>query len=167
MSRTILLIAIVLCSFSTANAQTMREQMQYYLDNYTRAELVLKRSKLDSLVVDTTNEQIRAYVSGGFMEQNFTDAVVDTVYKHMRSFVPDSLNSYALTVITDRQSIEQLVPNTIRKGAIDRSRIWQSEYKGQPWVRNASTPLTTTKGLEGNHIALWHSHGTYWKQEKK
>ncbi len=168
MSRTILLlIAIVLCSFSTANAQTMREQMQYYLDNYTRAELVLKRSKLDSLVVDTTNEQIRAYVSGGFMEQNFTDAVVDTVYKHMRSFVPDSLNSYALTVITDRQPIEQLVPNTIRRGAIDRSRIWQSEYKGQPWVRNASTPLTTTKGLEGDHIALWHSHGTYWKQEKK
>ena len=152
---------------STAHAQTMREQLINYLDNYTRTEQLLKRSKLDSLVVDTTTQHIRVYVSGGFMEQYFTDEVVEDVYAHIRSFGPDSLSTYPLTVITDRQPIEQLVPNTIRKGAIDKSRIWQSEYKGQPWVHNANTPLLATKGLEGSHIALWHSHGTYWKQEKK
>ena len=151
----------------TAHAQTMREQLINYLDNYTRTEQLLKRSKLDSLVVDTTTQHIRVYVSGGFMEQYFTDEVVEDVYTHIRSFVPDTLSSYPLTVITDRQPIEQLIPNTIRKGAIDKSRIWQSEYKGQPWVHNANTPLLATKGLEGSHIALWHSHGTYWKQEKK
>lgn len=165
MNKTIL-IAIMLFVISSAKAQTMRERVLNYLDNYTRSETLLKRSKLDSLVVDTAHQDIRVYVSGGFMEQFFTDAVVETVYDSIRSFVPDSLANYPLTVITDRQPIEQLVPNTIRKGAIDRERIWQSEYKGQPWVRNANTPLSATKGLEGNHIALCHSHGTYWKQEK-
>ena len=165
--RHIVLLTVMLLFVSTADAQTMREQLLNYLDNYTRAEQLLKRSKLDSLVVDTTTQHIRVYVSGGFMEQYFTDEVVEDVYANIRSFVPDSLSSYPLTVITDRQPIEQLVPNTIRKGAIDKSRIWQSEYKGQPWVRNVSTPLSAAKGLKGNHIALWHSHGTYWKQEKK
>ena len=165
--RHIVLLTVMLLFVSTADAQTMREQLLNYLDNYTRAEQLLKRSKLDSLVVDTTTQHISVYVSGGFMEQYFTDEVVEDVYANIRSFVPDSLSSYPLTVITDRQPIEQLVPNTIRKGAIDKSRIWQSEYKGQPWVRNVSTPLSAAKGLEGNHIALWHSHGTYWKQEKK
>ncbi len=165
MNKTIL-IAFMLCIISATKAQTMREQVQHYLENYTRTKTLLKRSKLDSLVVDTIRQNIRVYVSGGFMEQIFTDAVVESVYDSIRSFVPDSLSSYPLTVITDRQPIEQLVPNTIRKGAIDRERIWQSEYKGQPWVRNISTPLSASKGLEGNHIALWHSHGTYWKQEK-
>ncbi len=165
--RHIALLTMIWMFVSTANAQTMREQVVSYLENYTRNEQILRRSKLDSLVVDTTTQHIRVYVSGGFMEQYFTDDVVENVYDSIRSFLPDSLSSYPLTVITDRQPIEQLVPNTIRKGAIDRSRIWQSEYKGQPWVRNANTPLSAIKGLEGNHIALWHSHGTYWKQEKK
>ena len=165
--RHIILQSVMWLFVCTAHAQTMREQLINYLDNYTRTEQLLKRSKLDSLVVDTTTQHIRVYVSGGFMEQYFTDEVVEDVYAHIRSFVPDSLSTYPLTVITDRQPIEQLVPNTIRKGAIDKSRIWQSEYKGQPWVHNANTPLLATKGLEGSHIALWHSHGTYWKQEKK
>lgn len=165
--RHIALLTMIWMFVSTTNAQTMREQVVSYLENYTRNEQILRRSKLDSLVVDTTTQHIRVYVSGGFMEQYFTDDVVENVYDSIRSFLPDSLSSYPLTVITDRQPIEQLVPNTIRKGAIDRSRIWQSEYKGQPWVRNANTPLSAIKGLEGNHIALWHSHGTYWKQEKK
>ena len=165
--RHIILQSVMWLFVCTAHAQTMREQLINYLDNYTRTEQLLKRSKLDSLVVDTTTQHIRVYVSGGFMEQYFTDEVVEDVYTHIRSFVPDTLSSYPLTVITDRQPIEQLIPNTIRKGAIDKSRIWQSEYKGQPWVHNANTPLLATKGLEGSHIALWHSHGTYWKQEKK
>lgn len=167
MMRHIIRMVVMLMFVSTVSAQTMREQIQDYLENYTRNEQILKRSKLDSLVVDTTRQAIRIYVSGGFMEQYFTDDVVGNIYTSIRSFVPDSLSSYPLTVITDRQPIEQLVPNTIRRSAIDRSRIWQSEYKGQPWVKNANTPLSATKGLDGSHIALWHSHGTYWKQEKK
>ena len=68
MNKTIL-IAIMLFVISSAKAQTMRERVLNYLDNYTRSETLLKRSKLDSLVVDTAHQDIRVYVSGGFMEQ--------------------------------------------------------------------------------------------------
>lgn len=38
--------------------------------------------------------------------------------------------------------------------------------KGDPWVKNISRPFTAGKGLEGRHIALWQSHGKYYKKDK-
>ena len=38
----------------------------------------------------------------------------------------------------------------------------KTNYKGEPWVRNASRPYPISKGLDGRHIALWASHGSYY-----
>ena len=35
-------------------------------------------------------------------------------------------------------------------------------YKGEPWVRNASRPYSISHGLEGRHVALWASHGRFY-----
>lgn len=40
------------------------------------------------------------------------------------------------------------------------------EYKGIPWVTRTSRPYEITRGLEGNHIALWQSHGKYYINDK-
>ena len=100
------------------SAQSMRSRLLYYLDNYTREEQNLRKSTLDSLVVDTAQSSIRVYANAGFKEQYFTDDVVSCIYDSVRSFVPDSLRTYRLTVFTDGQPIEQLVPNTLRSGAL-------------------------------------------------
>ncbi|MBO4451890.1 MAG: xanthan lyase [Bacteroidaceae bacterium] len=161
------IIASLLTLTIVLNAQTMRSRLTYYLDNYTRNEQKLMRSTLDSLIVDTTRREIRVYANGGFKEQYFTDEVVECIYDSIRSFVPDSLAHLSVTVFTDRQPIQQLIPNTIRKGPKDEGRMWQNTYHGQPWVKNASSPLSASKGLEGNHISIAQSHGTYWKQDQK
>lgn len=36
------------------------------------------------------------------------------------------------------------------------------EYKGEPWVRNASRPYDISEGLEGRHLSLWASHGRFY-----
>ncbi len=41
------------------------------------------------------------------------------------------------------------------------------EYKGEPWVKNISTPYEITKGLSNTHISLWASHGYYYDKDKK
>lgn len=49
----------------------------------------------------------------------------------------------------------------------DKSRLWQRiDYKGAPWIQNMSRPYLASKGLEGRHIALWQSHGKYYKNNK-
>ena len=59
-----------------------------------------------------------------------------------------------ITIYADGKSIEDLIPNYLRKKQ-DKSRLWQrTDYKGEPWVKNISRPFTAGKGLEGRHIAL-------------
>ena len=152
---------------SSAQAQTMRGHILDYLDHYSRTDQYFKRSTLDSLCVNDSTQTITMYASGGFKEQFFTDPIVADIYKSVSRFVPDSLSSYRLRIITDRHPIEELVPNAIRKGEKSADRLWHDEYKGAPWTRNISSPLSAPKGLEGSHLALWQSHGTYWKQAKQ
>ena len=154
-------------NMSVAYGQSLRALTLSYLDNYQRSDQYIKASKLDSLAVNHNARSIKIFVSGGFMEQIFTDNIVANIYRDIRSFVPDSLSSYSLQIIADNHPIEQLVPNALRKGKKDEARLWKDEYEGAPWVKNESSPLSASKGLEGNHIALWQSHGTYYKNEKE
>ena len=116
--------------------------------------------------IDNENERIRIVLGGGFQEQHFTPEVVERVYQDIRSFLPAGQKKYDVVVETDGRAIEDLVPNFFRKGKKDPSRLMGETYKGEPWVKNISRPYTAIKGLEGNHIALWQSHGRYYRQEK-
>ena len=40
------------------------------------------------------------------------------------------------------------------------------DYKGAPWTRNISEPLSVTRGLQGRHLSIWASHGRYYDQSK-
>lgn len=148
------------------HAQTMRGYVMDYLDKYTRNDQYLKGSVLDSMSIDSAGREIRIYASGGFKEQFFTDETVKDIYRRMNSFVPDSLSGYRLRIFTDRHPIEQLVPNAIRKGPKDRDRLVGKAYEGRPWVANISNPSFASRGLDGIHLAVWQSHGTYYAQDK-
>ena len=37
----------------------------------------------------------------------------------------------------------------------------------RPLTKNISSPFSSTKGLDNRHIALWQSHGLYYKQSKE
>ena len=41
------------------------------------------------------------------------------------------------------------------------------EYKGKPWVTNASKPNKIKHGLSNRHLSVWASHGRYFDNEKK
>lgn len=36
------------------------------------------------------------------------------------------------------------------------------EHQGAPWVENISRPYPISKGLQGRHISLWASHGSFY-----
>lgn len=160
------IIIIHLCTL-TLTAQTMRQAVLTYLDNYTRTDQKIKRSTLDSLKVDAESHNVGIYVSGGFKEQFFTTDVVSTIYRDIRTLMPDSMQAYTLQVVTDGYPIEQLVPNAMRTDGLNSERLWNSTYSGQPWVKNTSAPWAAPLGLEGRHIALWQSHGIYWNPDKR
>ena len=166
--KTHILFLSILFSFIaiSSQAQSLRGQLITYLRNYTRTDELIKPSTLDSIAVDTTNTQIRVHISGGFKEQFFTDEVVSNIYRDVKAFVPDSLSSYRLTIITDEHPIEQLVPNAVRRGAPSFERLVPNEYTGTQHITHTSLPVQPTKGLNGRHIAIWQSHGNYYDANK-
>ena len=40
-------------------------------------------------------------------------------------------------------------------------------FRSNVWVENTSKPYEVTKGLQNRHIALWQSHGAYYKNDTK
>ena len=161
-----ILITLLLALPCYGNSQSLQSQLTTWAEKYTRYDANIKPSTVVSCDIDNENERIRIVLGGGFQEQHFTPEVVERVYQDIRSFLPAGQKKYDVVVETDGRVIEDLVPNFFRKGKKDPSRLMGETYKGEPWVKNISRPYTAIKGLEGNHIALWQSHGRYYRQEK-
>ena len=161
-----ILITLLLALPCYGNSQSLQSQLTIWAEKYTRYDANIKPSTVVSCDIDNENERIRIVMGGGFQEQHFTPEVVERVYQDIRSFLPAGQKKYDVVVETDGRAIEDLVPNFFRKGKKDPSRLMGETYKGEPWVKNISRPYTAIKGLEGNHIALWQSHGRYYRQEK-
>ena len=57
------------------------------------------------------------------------------IYRLLRQSLPGPVNYYDITIYADGKSIEDLIPNYLRKKQ-DKSRLWQrTDYKGDPWVK--------------------------------
>ena len=71
--------------------------------------------------------------------------------------------NYDLEIVTNGYDLYQLVPNYFRKSIpVDSSRFPGNVIEKKTLVRNIDR-LYPGKGLSGNTIALWHSHGYYFE----
>lgn len=150
---------------ATMSAQTLQDKLSAWAKYYSRPDCELRPSKVQSCTVDAEAEKVTVEMGGGFQEQFFTPVVVDTVYQKVRSFLTADQKGYDVQIIADGRPIESLIPNFLRKGKKDGDRLLKEKYEGEPWVKNVSRPYTASLGLEGNHIALWQSHGRYFRDK--
>ena len=97
------------------SAQNLESQLKDWAANYTRTDCNIKPSTVTSCKVDQDNESIYIVLGGGFQEQHFTPAIVEDIYRQVRSFLPHNQRNYDLTIETDGRAIEDLVPNYFRK----------------------------------------------------
>lgn len=160
-------LSFVLFFAAPLQAQTLEAKLKDWAANYTRTDCNIKPSTLTSLTVDEEEETILIVLNGGFPEQFFTPEVVDDIYRQVRDLLSTKQRKYDLTIQTDNRPIQDLVPPFYRHGKKDADRLAHDTYKGAPWVQNLSRPYTAPRGLEGHHIALWQSHGRYWKSDKQ
>ncbi len=164
--RLFLCFALFLLTSTASWSQSFQSQIEAWAKDYTRRDAYIRPSKVTSCDVDSENEVVSITLDGGFPEQHFTPEVVEDVYAKVRSFLPDNQKKYDLKIYTEDHLIEDLVPNFFRKGHKNESRMLKEKYEGNAWVSNVSRPYRATHGLEGNHIALWQSHGRYFRTEK-
>ena len=162
----LIVCSIIVMAFPTNALAQYVDSIYHYFSTYSHHGQKLSPSSVKSYKIFPEQKTIRIDIDGGFAEQVFDEPLVKSIYNTVSSYLPDSLSHYTVEVITQNRKIEYLVPNAFREKDIDKSRTWSISYEGEPWVRNSSAPFTPSKGLDNIHIALWQSHGKYYKAEK-
>ena len=170
---TVLLTLLYLSLFNNiVLAQDLERNVEDRLKSYFRQYKPLRANigtcKLDSFRIDYNRKKLFVYAGDNFASQPFLPEITETIYQELKQLLPGPVCFYDIQVITNRKEISELIPNIYRKSKKDKSRLFANiEYKGAPWVINNSRPYNISKGLNGQHVALWQSHGKYFINDKK
>ena len=164
-----LLILSLFASTLASSAQgldgNVEERLKTFFAEYQNTKANIGTCKLDSFRIDHHHRKLDIYPSVRFGYQPFTPESVEQIYGYLKNHLPGPVNYYKMTIHADGKPIDELIPNHLRKKQ-DKSRMWRREHKGDAWVKNISRPYEVEEGLEGRHIALWQSHGKYFKHAK-
>lgn len=158
---TILLAASSLALQAQGLDKNVEERLHQYFNEYKHPKANFGTCKLDSFALDHERRKLDIYPSVSFGYQPFTPESVEQIYGYLKNHLPGPVNYYDITIHADGKTIEELIPNHLRKKK-DKNLRWKKEYKGNPWTKNISRPYEAEEGLEGRHIALWQSHGKYY-----
>ncbi len=125
-------------------------------------------SRIDTIIVDQTRRTIRIDFTAPFSYIPFRPENTAEIYQALRHELGRPFREYALSIHTLGRPIEELIPNIFRTAPAeyDSSRLPLADAPAIPLVRNLSRPWQVDAGLQDRHIALWHSHGWYYEQQK-
>lgn len=167
MRKLTILILFLLVGTSIVLAQdiekNVKERLTNYFSSYTSASAKISTPKLKSFNIDYDRKKLAIYATESFAYQPFLPETVKSIYEQIQNLLPGPVRFFDITLYVGNKSIEELVPNLYQKKQ-DKERLsLHVDYKGQPWVKNSSRPYEISRGLENRHIALWQSHGKYYK----
>ncbi len=168
-------LLLLLYLFATASMlwgqdieRNVQERLTEYFGTYTAPTAKINSIKLSGVDIDFNRRKIAIRTSESFAYQPFLPETVETIYRQIRNILPGPVNYFALTVYAGDKPIDELVPNFFRGKKQDKKRLsLNTDYKGAPWVTNTTRPYDISRGLDGRHIALWQSHGRYYKNDQK
>lgn len=84
-----------------------------------------------------------------------TNGLIDTLRRNVTKALPDSLRDYRVTLSVNGKPLSYYITK------VDKL---PQQYRKNPSFVNEVHPLSnTSRGLENDIIALWHSHGRYFK----
>ncbi|MCH5308348.1 MAG: xanthan lyase [Prevotella sp.] len=175
--RSIITICMALCLLLSANAhqpvrrpakpadpqREIKNRLDRYFNGYRPAgQRIRTASRLQNLEINDTLQTITVCADTHFGEQLFTPQSAEDIYQSVLNLLPDTCRECQLTVKTGGWDIRDLVPIRLRQTP-NPDRVWgEIDYKGKPWVSNASLPYRITNGLQNRHLTLWASHGRYF-----
>ena len=163
----LLLIAGTNLLFAQAIEKTVEDRLNEFFNSYTSASDKIKQPTLQSVEIDFDRKQLTIQASESFAYQPFLPETVESIYNQVENILPGPVRFFDVTIYADGRPIEDLIPNAYRKKKKDKTRLsLNTDYKGAPWVTNTSRPYEISRGLQNRHIALWQSHGQYFKNEK-
>lgn len=169
---TVLLILMALWGFAQSGSgiakkpqRCLEKQLQNsikWLQPYTH----LGKISLDSIKVFKENHKLSLHYSASLAHIPINEGFTSIFKAAIRSNLRRRYKHFDLEIWVGQHPIEHYIPN------LYRDQVAQDSQRIRP-ANNQRTPLLThpdkaliDKGLLGNHIALWHSHGLYFNHQQ-
>ena len=164
----ILFMAAAMSLQAQSLENNVQQRLSDFFSNYQTSYAHIGTCRLDNVEINHEEKAVSIYANPTFGYQPFTEENVQAIYRSIKQVLPGPVNYYRLTVYADGQPIENLIPNAFRsRTKKDKSRLYtQADRPVAPWVENISRPYTISRGLQNRHLAVWQSHGRFYKQSK-
>lgn len=121
--------------------------------------------KVERVVIDNQKKSVQIFGNEVFSSIPFTNKKVEDIYREVRSILPESYQSYDLSIMGSYYPIEKMIPNSIARKKIPE-KLWKRKENDAVWVTRESSLPDFTKGLQNRHFSVWASHGRYYRQEQ-
>ena len=130
------------------------------LQSITLADVAGSYVKVNEVRIRNRKVEVRASAELAYYPMR-TESV-KVIYDSVQSALPEKFRNYTINIYADGTLIDELIPH-----------YYNPEHTTQPFTYNDHTPLITrtstlhrpSKGLQNRHVALWQSHGRYFKNE--
>jgi hypothetical protein len=167
--RLTILIFLILIGSGTANSQSLQnlyrsadKKLKSWVNPLIEWEY-LGRLKIDSVGISKEKNSVSIFFSSTLSNYPVREEDFSLFVQSVRNRLGRRFRHYAINVFTNGYSLEQLIPNIFRKAIpVDSSRI-QAIKENRPVLVQKMNSTDSDKGLPGNAIALWHSHGYYFE----
>ncbi len=111
--------------------------------------------RINKVMADTINKRATFKLNENFTYLPINKEYIDQLQSQAMEAMPDSMMDYTIELTVSGKPLSYYI-NTIDK--------LPKEYRSNiPFVRSAEPLSEITKGMQGDNIAMWHSHGKYYK----
>lgn len=111
--------------------------------------------RVNSVKPDSRSRSARIGLNENFTYLPVTQDLIKELTKEVKSALPDSLDGYRIDLKVGDRNLAYYITK-VDKLPADR-RVNPS------FVKELSQPWTAKKGMAGDVVAMWHSHGRYYK----
>ena len=166
---TILIIATVVVGILPAEAKSKltkatSDSIAAALQNITLQEVAGSYVKVKNSIVKGQGKRgsVEIYASVELAYYPMRPESVEAIYQSVRELLPEKNRESKLKIYADGRLIEELIPLYHSSSPATHRYTNPSQ---RPLITRSSAISQPTKGLADRHIALWQSHGYYFKQE--
>lgn len=111
--------------------------------------------RVNSVKTDTVNHKAIFSLNENFTYLPINKEYIDQLEGQAKEAMPDSLADFLIELRVNGKPLSYYI-NSIDK--------LPKEYRNNiPFVRSAEPLSPITKGMQGDNVAMWHSHGRYYK----
>ena len=111
--------------------------------------------RVNSVKTDRGRKSAIVSLNENFTYLPVTNGLIDTLQRTVRSVLPDSISNFHVALNVGGKSLAYYITKVDKLPA---------EHRRNPLFVSEVNPLASTaKGMDRDIIALWHSHGRYYK----